>query len=181
MIKTLLGLIAAATLVTPSLALEQKPVGVGAVITETFTITAIDRASRIVTLEDKNKISHDVLCGPEVQRFDALKVGETVTFRYYESIVSAISRPGSNPNPSTTAGVVRNPGAPGGTMAQQSRAIVTIEAIDPAVPSITVKTQNGRRMSFRIENAKNVEGYKPGDQVEVTYTQALAVSVSPGK
>ena len=36
-------------------------------------------------------------------------------------------------------------------------------------------------MSFKVENAKNLEGYKVGDKIEVTYTQALAVSVTPGK
>jgi Cu/Ag efflux protein CusF len=57
-------------------------------------------------------------------------------------------------------------------------AVVTIEAIDAKVPSVTVKAADGRRMSFKVENAKNLEGYKAGDQVEVTYTQALAVSVT---
>jgi hypothetical protein len=32
--------------------------------------------------------------GPEAQRFDALKVGDKVTFRYYESIVYAITKVG---------------------------------------------------------------------------------------
>jgi Cu/Ag efflux protein CusF len=34
-------------------------------------------------------------------------------------------------------------------------------------------------MSFRVQNAKNLEGYKAGDKVDITYTQALAVSVTP--
>ena len=61
-------------------------------------------------------------------------------------------------------------------------AVVTLDAIDPKVPSVTVSTENGHKMSFKVENAKNLEGYKVGDKVEVTYTQALAVSVTtPGK
>ena len=51
----------------------------------------------------------------------------------------------------------------------------------PKVPSVTVKTDKGRQMSFRVQDAKNLEGYKVGDTVEVTYTQALAISVEPGK
>ena len=58
-------------------------------------------------------------------------------------------------------------------------AVVTLEAIDAKVPSVTIKTAGGRRMSFKIENAKNLEGYKAGDKVEITYTEALAVSVTP--
>jgi len=59
--------------------------------------------------------------------------------------------------------------------------VVTIDAIDAKVPSVTVKTADGRRMSFKVEDPKNLTGYKVGDNVEVTYTQALAVSVTPSK
>jgi Cu/Ag efflux protein CusF len=46
------------------------------------------------------------------------------------------------------------------------------------VPSVTVRTEDGRKMSFKVENAKNLEGVKVGDRVEITYTQALAISVT---
>jgi Cu/Ag efflux protein CusF len=32
-------------------------------------------------------------------------------------------------------------------------------------------------MSFKVENPKNLEGVKVGDKVQITYTQALAISV----
>jgi hypothetical protein len=32
-----------------------------------------------------------------------------------------------------------------------------------------------------VQDVKNLQGVKVGDQVEVTYTQALAISVAPGK
>jgi Cu/Ag efflux protein CusF len=66
-------------------------------------------------------------------------------------------------------------------MAQQFTATVTLQAIDAKVPSVTVKTDDGRVMSFRVQDARNLQGYKVGDKVEVTYTQALAVSVEPAK
>jgi Cu/Ag efflux protein CusF len=34
-------------------------------------------------------------------------------------------------------------------------------------------------MSFKVADKKNLEGVKVGDQVQITYTQALAVSVTP--
>ena len=46
---------------------------------------------------------------------------------------------------------------------------------------MTIKTDDGRVMSFRVGDAKNLAGYKVGDTVEVTYTQALAISVEPPK
>jgi Cu/Ag efflux protein CusF len=160
----------------------QKPVNVGDAVTETFTIEAIDSSSRIVTLKDTEGNLEDIYCGPDVTRFDALKVGDKVTFRYYESVASAIRRPGTAPRPTESAGITRTPGdRPGGTVAAQVTATVTIQAIDPKVPSVTVKSDKGRVLSFRVQDAKNLEGYKVGDTVEVTYTQALAVSVEPAK
>jgi hypothetical protein len=172
----------AALIVGGQIVAAQKPVTVGDAVTEAFTIEAIDRSLRIVTLKDKEGNLEDIYCGPEVQRFDALKVGDKVTFRYYESVASAIRRPGQAPRPTESAGITRTPGdRPGGTVASQVTATVTIQAIDPKVPSVTVKSDKGRVLSFRVQDAKNLEGYKVGDTVEVTYTQALAVSVEPAK
>jgi Cu/Ag efflux protein CusF len=167
-----------ALLVPPAALAAQKPVSVAETVTKTVTIVAIDKSSRAVTLQDDHGFTLDVLCGPEVQRFDALKVGDKVTFSYHESMVSAISRPGDKPKEPISTTMSRASGAkPGGSIAQQMTAAVTIEEIDPKIPSVSVKTDDGRRMSFKVEDKKNLEGYKAGDKVNVTYTQALAVSV----
>jgi Cu/Ag efflux protein CusF len=157
----------------------QQAVTKGAEVSETVTIEAIDYKSRLVTLKDSTGTSETVYVGPEVKRFDALKVGDKVTFRYYESVVYQIRKPGDkSAQPSGTAGIVRSEGAkPGGTVSQQLSATVTVDAIDMAVPSVTVRADDGRKMSFRVENKKNLEGVKVGDRVEITYTQALAISV----
>lgn len=172
----------AAVLFFVATALAQKPVSLADTLTATFTIEAIDHASRIVTLKAEDGTFDDVLCGPEVQRFDALKVGDKVTFRYHESLVTAIKHAGEPAKPADAAAITRAEGsAPGGTIARQMTTVVTIAAIDAKVPSVSVKTEKGRLMSFKVENAKNLEGYKVGDPVQITYTQALAISVTPSK
>jgi Cu/Ag efflux protein CusF len=168
----------AVLLVAPVARAAQKPVSVAETVSKTVTIVAIDKTSRMVTLQDDHGYTLDVLCGPEVQRFDALKVGDKVTFRYHESMVSAISRPGDKPKEPISTNMARTSGVkPGGSISQQMTATVTIEEIDPKIPSVSVKTEDGHRMSFKVEDKKNLEGYKAGDKVNVTYTQALAVSV----
>jgi Cu/Ag efflux protein CusF len=160
----------------------QKPVSVSEVVTATFTIEAINSTTRVVTLKDKDGKLEEIYCGPECQRFDALKVGDVVTFRYHESLVSALRKPGQAARPAESSSMTRAEGnKPGGTMSQQQTATVTIMAIDPKTPSVTIKTDKGQTMSFRVEDAKKLEGYKVGDTVEITYTQALAVSVEPQK
>ena len=73
---------------------------------------------------------------------------------------------------------MRTPGAkPGGTLSQQMTATVTVNAIDTKVPSVTITAADGAKMSFKVENPKNLEGVKVGDKVDITYTQALVVNV----
>lgn len=180
-ISVCIGTALAAVLLVVSTVFAQQPVTLGQTITETFTIEAIESSSRTVTLKDKDGYLEDVVVGPEVQRFNEFKVGDRVTMRYTESLVTAIARAGSTAKAPDSAAITRSTGAPGATISRQQVATVTINAIDPKVPSVSITTADGRKMSFRIANAKNLEGFKVGDKVDVTYTQALAVSVAPAK
>ena len=164
----------------PARATAQKPVTKAAQLTETFTIEAIDYTSRMVTLKDKAGEIETIYCSPEVERFNALKVGDKVTFRYHESVVFAIHQAGSAPARSADAGITKAPGdRPGGTIAQQMTATVTVNAIDTKVPAVTITTKDGQKMSFKVEDPKTLQGVKVGDKVDITYTQALAISVAP--
>ena len=101
----------------------------------TAKIEAIDKTTRQVTLKDKDGEMETIKCGPEVKRFDELKVGDTVTFRYYESIAYAIRKPGQPSGMPTQTGpsVTRGQGPkPGGTISQQETATVTLQC--PADP-----------------------------------------------
>jgi hypothetical protein len=170
----------AALVVLPLVARAQKPVTRTDSTELTAKIEAIDKTARLVTLKDKEGNSATIYCGPEVKRFDALKVGDTVTFRYYESIAYAIRKPGqpsglpAETGPSVTLG--QGP-RPGGTIAQQETATVTVKAIDAKIPSITVLTEDGRSVSLKVEDKKNLTDVKVGDKVEITYTEAVMTTV----
>ena len=177
--KKLIGIAIVATLfAVPAVARAQKTVSVADVHEAMFTIEAIDHAGRVVTLKNKDGAFEEIYCGPEVTRFDALKVGDKVTFRYHESVVTNIHSPGAAAKAPVTGAVTRNATGVGATIAQQTNVLVTIAAIDEKVPSVTVTTANGHKMSFKADK-KNLEGYKVGDKVEITYTEALAITVTP--
>jgi Cu/Ag efflux protein CusF len=113
-----------------------------------------------------------------VKRFDELKVGDKVTFRYYESVVSQIRKPGDPKPPVSSPTLVRGTGSkPSGTLSEQMSATVTVTEIDAEVPSVTIKTEDGRTMSFKVADRKNLEGVKVGDKVDITYTAALMITV----
>ena len=177
--KTLAAL--AVLVVLPVVARAQKPVTDTEAIELTTKIEAIDKTTRLLTLKDKDGETETVFCGPEVKRFDELKVGDTITFRYYESIAYAIRKPGQPsglPAPQAGASVTRGEGPrPSGTIAKQETATVTLKAIDEKVPSVTVLTEDGRTVSLKVEDKKRLEGVKVGDKVEITYTVAVMISV----
>jgi Cu/Ag efflux protein CusF len=160
-----------------------KTIGAGGTATVSATIQAIDETNRLVTLKFDDGTVNTVLAGPEVRRFNELKVGDKVTFRYHESAVLQLHKAGTPAPPSSVKeGMERSTGPkPGGTMAQQVTATVTVEAIDPALPSITVKTEDGDRVTYHVEDKKNLEGVAVGDRIEITFTRALMISVSDAK
>jgi Cu/Ag efflux protein CusF len=77
---------------------------------------------------------------------------------------------------------VREAGArPGATVSEQITTSVVVTALDPKVPSIVVRTDEGRTMGFRVEDKNNITSVKVGDRVDITYTRAVAVRVESPK
>jgi hypothetical protein len=148
-------------------------------VTETVTITAIDQTARLVIVKSSKGVESAVYAGPDVKRFSELKVGQTVEMRYYESVVYAIAQPDQKTAPLTVGEAVTpaTGGAPGATVAQQMKAVVDVVAVDPAVPSITVRTAKGHTITRKVENAKNLAAVKAGDRLVITYTEAVLLQV----
>jgi Cu/Ag efflux protein CusF len=161
---------------------QTKPVTKTNQVTATATITKIDPAARNVTLRSDRGEEDTFTAGPEVKRFDQLKVGDKITATYYESLVFEVRKPGE-PSKLTgdalAAGRAKN--VPGGGVVSQQTRTVTVKAIDPAVPSITVVTPDGLTFTRKIEDRKNIEGVKAGDRIDITYSQALMIAAEPAK
>ena len=150
-------------------------------VTATATVTAIDQATRSITLRTENGDSDTFTVGPEVKRFNELKVGDTIRATYYESLVFQVRKPGAAPAPGATVAGGRLKDAPGGALGTQVTTTVTVKAVDMDAPSITVVTADGRTLTRRIAERKNLEGVKAGDRIDITYSQAVVVSAEPAK
>jgi hypothetical protein len=162
-----------------SIAQAPAPMTAGATATLTAKIVAIDSTNRLVTLQDAKGSTQTIQVGPGVTRFNALKVGDTVTFTYQESVALSIVKAAmAAPAAQSTPTVTHTEGVkPGGTISQTQVATVTIASIDMTTPSVTVTTQDGKTIAMLVRDPANLATLKVGDVVQITYSQALAIEV----
>lgn len=177
----MLGL--AAALVIGSVVQAEQTVSKSDSVSATATIQAIDKANRLVTLKDESGAEDTMQVGPAMKRFDELKVGDKVKVTYYESLVLQVRKPGDavktgGDDAKLTKGTG---GSPAATLSRQQTTTVEVLGIDQKLPSITVRTADGRTVTRKVENRKNLEGVKVGDKIDITYTQAAILSVEPVK
>ena len=153
----------------------------GEMKTVTVSVEAIERSGREVTVK-KPDGSYDVFYIPQsVKMFDTLKIGDKVTAKYYENLVLRLKAPGEKDVDTASAGVVRGPSGSAGTTSHQRTITATITAIDQKVPSITFSGPNGWTYSSRVEDTKALAKVKVGDKLDITWTEAMVVSLDASK
>ncbi len=162
---------------------EQPRVVKERVATMTATVTAIDLDKRIVTLKGPKGEVRDIKVGPEAVNLPQVKVGDLVVVKYYESLAVEVMKPGAASGAGERSAIVRaKPGEmPGGMVAQQSTVTATVTAIDKKKGTISLKGPEGKTVVAKAEDPKNLDKVKVRDELLITYTEALAISVEKAK
>lgn len=157
----------------------QKPIVVSDKVTLKATVVAIDHDNRVVALKGPQGNVVELSVDPSVTRFDTLKVGDSVTTQYYESVAYDIKKPGTAVQPdSITTQTGKYTGAkPGGGITDTTVSTVTVVAIDMATPAVTIRTSDGAVQSYRVNHKEYLNDVKVGDVVVVTKKKALMISV----
>ncbi len=101
--KRILAGVLAAAVMFPAIAGAQIKTVPGETITATATVTAIDSATRLVTLKKPNGEMVFVVAPPEIKRFSEIKVGDTITAKYTENMILRVMKPGEPAVNSATA------------------------------------------------------------------------------
>jgi hypothetical protein len=173
---------AAAMAVGMLAACQTEPATVERTSEVTATVTAIDLPERLVTLRGTEGNLFTVQAHEEVRNLPQVEVGDRVVVRYHEAIAAEMAKPGQEA--SATATATRSPpGArPGGELAQEVTTTVEITDLDLATHTVSFTDREWPRADDHgagPQDADFVETLKVGDQVAVTYTEALAISVEP--
>ena len=146
------------------------------------TVEAINASTRTLTMKGPKGNYVDIVVPDEVQRFASIKVGDTLTARYYENVVLILKKAGEAPVDSAAEAMTKGGGAkPVRTGAAQRTITATITAIDREVPSITFSGPNNWSYSSRVQDKKALAKVNVGDKVDITWTQAVLVSFEAPK
>ena len=149
----------------------------------TATITAIDKATRDVTLKGPEGNLLTVTAGQEVKNFDKLKVGDKVDLQYVEALTLELKKGGGlivSRTEKAGAAAAKPGEKPAAGAGRQVTIIADVVAVDAAKQVITLKGPQ-RTVDLRIPDPEQFKRIAKGDQVEAKYTQAVALTVEAAK
>ena len=176
--KRIAALAVALAFLVPAAATAQTKTITGEAKVVTATVESIEASTRTVTLKKSDGTFVTTVAPDTFKQFSTLKIGDTVQARYYENLVLRVKKPGEKDVDAAQAATTPSATA-GGTQARQRTITATITAIDDKVPSITFSGPNGWKYSSRVEDKKALATVKVGDKVDITWTEALLLSLEP--
>jgi hypothetical protein len=143
-------------------------------------VVAIDKATRTLTLKGQKGEAVDFVASADVKNFDQIKVGDMVVARYVQALTLELRNTKAAAGSPTVReeAVKAKPGdKPAVAGLREVTAIADVTAVDPKKSTITLKGPRGNVVTLDVKNPDQFKVVKVGDQVEVTYTEALALSV----
>ncbi|KAA0254473.1 hypothetical protein FBQ97_01495 [Acidobacteria bacterium ACD] len=182
LVLALVAAVVSASAVAQAPATENKPVSGSVALGEvkvTATVENVDVAKRLITIKGQGGAVETFEVDPAVKNLAQVQKGDVIVIAYFESLAYEVRKSGAGPGVAASGGVVTaKPGEkPALGAKRQVTATVTITKIDAAAPSVTIKGPAGNEKTVKVMDPKKLEGVKVGDSVDLTYTEALAISV----
>jgi len=147
----------------------------------TATVEAVDKATRTVTLKGADGHERTITLGPKVKNFKQIEVGDQVTVRYVEALTLELKKGGKAivARTDSTTGARAKPGEkPAAGIGRQVRVTADVIAVDPATQTVTLRGPK-HTVDLKLSDPDQFKLVNVGDQVEATYTEAMAISVAP--
>jgi hypothetical protein len=177
-----------ATLALPMLASCQS-VNTSQTTTIHAVVETVDPVAREILLRGNDGAQNGALVtmevGKAVQRLSEIHSGDRVTATYYQALAAQMVHPFS-PTSQPFAGVAVSTNdtaqLPGGEITRVRRGRVTITAVDPSAGTVSFVGPGGIPRTVSPANP-DVQAFirtlRVGDQVDIVYQEALAISITP--
>ena len=147
-------------------------------------VVSIEKKTRTISLKGPKGRVVDIVAGDEVKNFNQIKVGDLVVVRYMQSLaleLQPVKRGSSGIAVTEGAGKAEPGKRPAAGAVREIQAIAKVTGIDQKAKTISLKGPRGNTVTLDVRNPEHFKVMKVGDDVLVTYTEAVAVSVTPAK
>jgi hypothetical protein len=147
----------------------------------TATIVAIDPATRVITLKGPQGHEVTLTAGPEVKNFAQMKVGDQVNAEYVEALTIELKKGGGKAIARTEqmGAAAAKPGErPAGLVGRQVTIVADVVDVNAATQTVTLRGPQ-RTVELKVRDPEQFKLVAKGDQVEATYTEAVAIEVTP--
>jgi len=147
------------------------------------TVEAIDAENRLISLRGPAGPA-TILAGPEIQNFAQIHVGDVVKVKYTVAVAAKITKSKATPTTTLDTAAYTAPvgSKPSATVGATISTTVQIESVDTSFETVTFKRPDGFVRTIAPaspEGKKFIKTLKKGDMVDVSYTEALGISVEP--
>jgi hypothetical protein len=150
------------------------------VATMSAIVDDVDVPNRLVTLRTSDGEKTTIRVGDEVNNLPQVKRGDEVSVGYLESVAIQVKKPAEGELGAVAAESIETakPGEkPGGVAARTLVITAKIVEIDRAEQEVTLEGKEGNRVTLDVRDPAHFDAIAVGDLVEITYTEALAISV----
>lgn len=150
-------------------------------------VETVDQQAREILLRGQSGAQTGKLvtlvAGRGVRRLDQIKAGDRVTVQYFQGLAAQAVRPGApGSQPFAGVAVAREASRPGGEITRVRAGRVTITDVDRLGGTVSFVGPGGRTRTVTAENLETrafILGLRVGDQVDMVYEEALAISIEP--
>lgn len=150
---------------------------------DTVTVTAIDKSSRMLTVKNEAGEMRSIQVPSDVKAFDKVKKGDKIDIDYTESIALSMLPPGTKPSAAEKTAMARS-GQGAGAVGKQTSISAEVLEVDAANNKVIFKGPKGNARVVNVadpEMQAKLPNLKPGQVLQITYTEAVAVSLQPHK
>ena len=144
------------------------------------TITSIDAKTREIGLKGPQGNEMTMTAGPEVKNFAQMKVGDQVNVEYAEALTLELKKGGGKAVARTeqAGAAAAKPGQkPAGIVGRQVTIVADVVDLNAGTQTVTLKGPK-RTVELKVRDPEQFKLIAKGDQVEATYTEAVAVKVT---
>jgi hypothetical protein len=146
------------------------------------TVDAVDAATRSVTLRLENGTKRTIAVDEQVRNFDRIQVGDRVKVEYAEALALELKKGGKAlVERKDDAYLERSkPGEkPGGKAIHEVTVVADVVGTDAAKMTVSLRGPKGNVVDLTMKDPEQFKLVKTGDQVEATYTEAVAIRLDP--